>query len=175
MSEEKTIAKGLDLHSEPVQEILGRPPGWLVRCGISVIVAVIVLLLAGSNYLSYPEVVKGTILIERKDEPARLLLPRHNIGRIKAGQKINLKFEEYPYMDYGFVQITLEELQLKPCEASGPNYAYQMEVTLPATLITTTGNQIHLFPGLSGTAEIITEDLTVFDRLLNPIKAVVKR
>lgn len=175
MSEEKTMAKGLDLHSEPVQEILGRPPGWLVRCGISVIVAVIVLLLAGSNYLSYPEVVKGTIMIERKEEPARLLLPRHNIGRIKAGQKINLKFDEYPYMDYGFVQITLDEFQLQPYETLSPNYAYLLEIGLPKKLMTTTGNQIELINGMSGTAEIITEDLTVFDRLLNPIKAVVKR
>ena len=30
-------------------------------------------------------------------------------------------------------------------------------------------------PEMSGTAEIITENLTVFDRLLDPIKAVVKR
>lgn len=175
MSEEKTRAKGLDLHSEPVQEILGHPPGWLVRCGISVIVAVIALLLAGSNYLSYPEVVKGTIMIERKEEPARLLLPRHNIGRIKAGQKINLKFEEYPYMDYGFVQIRLDEFQLEPCETLNPSYAYQVEIVLPMTLQTTTGHQIELISGMSGTAEIITENLTVFDRLLNPIRAVVKR
>ena len=30
-------------------------------------------------------------------------------------------------------------------------------------------------PEMSGTAEIITENLTVFDRLVNPLRAVVKR
>ena len=35
--------------------------------------------------------------------------------------------------------------------------------------------ELTIIKGMSGTAEIITEDLTVFDRLLNPIKAVVKR
>ena len=35
--------------------------------------------------------------------------------------------------------------------------------------------ELTLIKDMSGTAEIITEDMTVFDRLLNPIKAVVKR
>ena len=35
--------------------------------------------------------------------------------------------------------------------------------------------ELTLIKGMSGTAEIITENLAVFDRLLDPIKAVVKR
>ena len=60
MEKDKNKAKGLELHSEPVQEIMGTPPGRLVRYGITVILAAVALLLAGSRFVKFPEVLEAT-------------------------------------------------------------------------------------------------------------------
>ena len=95
MEKSKNIdkAKGLELHSEPVQEIMGRPPGWLVRSGIAVIVMAVTLLMIGSYFVSYPELIKGSLIIGQKEQVSQIVFPRNGAGKIKAGQKINVKFE----------------------------------------------------------------------------------
>ena len=42
--------------SEQVSEILGKPPKWLIRWGISVIFIIIAGLFVGSYFFKYPEV-----------------------------------------------------------------------------------------------------------------------
>ena len=58
----------LDLRSEEVQEILGRPPRWIVRWGIAVICAVVVGLFVGGYFIKYPEVIAGLITITAEAE-----------------------------------------------------------------------------------------------------------
>ena len=53
--------KKIELHSEAVQEILGSPPRWLIRSGITVIFAVIVCLFAGSYFIKYPDILKAIL------------------------------------------------------------------------------------------------------------------
>ena len=53
----------IELRSEEMQDILTRPPHILVRSGISVICAVIFILLTGSFFFSYPDIVTGEITI----------------------------------------------------------------------------------------------------------------
>ena len=94
---------------------------------------------------------------------------------MKTGQKVNIKFDDYPYMEFGFVQVNLTSISLVPYGDAANGNIYIMDVEMPDSLVTKYGIPIPYRPEMSGTAEIITEDLTVFDRLLNPIKAVVKR
>lgn len=56
MAEEKNF---VELRSEEVQEILGTPPGWLVRWGTTVILLGFTLLLGVAFFLRYPDVVSS--------------------------------------------------------------------------------------------------------------------
>ena len=47
----------IEFRSEPVQEILGSVPSWIIRWGTSLFFVIIVLLLVGSWFFRYPEVV----------------------------------------------------------------------------------------------------------------------
>ena len=58
----------LDLRSEEVQEILGRPPRWIVRCGIAVICAIVAGLFVGSYFIKYQDVIAGLITITTEAE-----------------------------------------------------------------------------------------------------------
>jgi HlyD family secretion protein len=72
---------GLELRSEEMSDILTRPPHILVRSGISVICAVILLLITGSFFFKYPDVITGEILITTQNPPVWLVAKTS--GKIK--------------------------------------------------------------------------------------------
>lgn len=113
--------------------------------------------------------------IEAWSHHGKIRLSQQGAGKVKTGQKVNIKFDDYPYMEYGFVQVNLTSISLVPYGDVSNGNIYIMEVEMPDSLITRYGILIPYRPEMSGTAEIITEDLTVFDRLVNPIKSVLKR
>ena len=50
-----------------------------------------------------------------------------------------------------------------------------LEVEFPEKLLTNYGKELTFSQEMTGSAEIITEDLRLLDKFLNPIKAVIKR
>jgi len=74
-------ASAIELRSEEVQEILSRPPHALIRYGISVICAVIIVLFIGSFFFRYPDVVEGDVVITSENPPVWLVAKA--TGKIK--------------------------------------------------------------------------------------------
>ena len=105
----------------------------------------------------------------------KIYLSQQGAGKVETGQKVNIKLDDYPYMEFGFVQVKLSGISMVPYEEAGIGNVFLLEVEMPDSLITQYGINIPYRPEMSGTAEIITKDLTVLDRLLNPIKAVVRK
>ena len=61
------------LHSEEIQEIMGRIPGWVVRWGISVIFSLFAVLLLISFFFKYPETIASSIVITTSNTPSDLI------------------------------------------------------------------------------------------------------
>ena len=64
-------AKDIKLRSNEVQEILTKVPNWIIRWGISVIMALIVLLLFVSWFVKYPDIIAGEITITTDHPPIK--------------------------------------------------------------------------------------------------------
>jgi len=62
--------ENIELRSESVQEILGRPPRWIIRWGISLIFIVVAGLVIGSYFFKYPDVIQATITVTTENLPA---------------------------------------------------------------------------------------------------------
>lgn len=88
-------------------------------------------------------------------------------GKVKPGQRVNLKFENYPYMQYGMVDGVVSRISQVPTD----NF-YAVELELPNGLISNYGNSFEFNREIQGTAEIITEDLRLIQRIFNPIRAL---
>lgn len=67
---------------EEIDDLLGSPPSWLTRWGITVIVSVIAVLLVGAYFFKYPEVVTSQVVITTQ-HPAIWLVSKLN-GRIDS-------------------------------------------------------------------------------------------
>ncbi len=69
---DRTNQREIEIRSEEVQEILGTPPGWMVRWGTIVAMVTVVLLGWVGYWVKYPDVVDGAITITTSEPPQRL-------------------------------------------------------------------------------------------------------
>ncbi|MDR2057509.1 MAG: HlyD family secretion protein [Dysgonamonadaceae bacterium] len=86
-------------------------------------------------------------------------------GKIKSGQRVNIKVQGYPYMEYGTLQGRVRTISLIPNENN-----YSIEVELPQGLKTGTGKVLDFTGELNGQAEIITDDRSLFSRIFSPLQ-----
>jgi hypothetical protein len=72
----------VEIRSDEVQEILGFIPHWIVRWGITIIFLVVVLILIGSWFFKYPEMITSNFVLTTQNPPATLVA--HTTGKIEA-------------------------------------------------------------------------------------------
>jgi multidrug resistance efflux pump len=99
----------------------------------------------------------------------KVQLKRIGSGKVKAGQRVNIKFDNYPYMEYGIVEGIVNRISKVP---TNDNYA--LEVDLPKGLVSSYGVNFEFNNEIQGTAEIVTEDMRLIQRIFNPIKSLFK-
>ena len=68
--EKKSIE--IELRSDEFQEIVQQSPRWMFRSGISLIFGIILLLLLGSYFFRYPDVINANIVVLSENPPAYL-------------------------------------------------------------------------------------------------------
>ncbi len=78
--ETKKEEKPVELRSEEVQEIMGQIPAWIVRWGITVLFGVIAVLVVGSCFFKYPDVITAEMTLTSPN-PAVQVVARAS-GRI---------------------------------------------------------------------------------------------
>ncbi|MBT8245763.1 HlyD family efflux transporter periplasmic adaptor subunit [Winogradskyella sp.] len=102
---------------------------------------------------------------------AKLKTPSQNSGKINAGQKVNIKLENYPDTEFGVLNGTVKNISLIP-DSEG---LYYVDVELPKKLITSYNKEIDFKQEMRGTAEIITEDLRLIERFFYQLRNIFKR
>ena len=102
---------------------------------------------------------------------AKLKAPAQNSGKIRVGQDVNIKLENYPNLEFGVLKGVVSRISLVP-DKDG---FYYIDVKLPSTLVTTYDKTIEFKQEMRGIAEIITEDLRLIDRFFYQFKKMASR
>ncbi|MDR1758318.1 MAG: HlyD family secretion protein [Bacteroidales bacterium] len=105
----------------------------------------------------------------------KIILPAQGAGKVKTGQIVNVKLDNYPYMEYGMLRVPITGVSLVPVDMGDGKKANLLEVEFPEKLVTNYGKKLDFSQEMTGTAEIITEDTRLLDKFINPVKAVLKR
>ncbi len=100
---------------------------------------------------------------------AKIKAPTQNSGKIKIGQKANIKLENYPDDEFGMLQGTVEYISMIPDKEG----LYLIDVALPTELITTYNKTIPFQQEMRGNVEIITEDLRLIERFFYQFRKLV--
>ena len=101
---------------------------------------------------------------------AEVYVPQENLGKLKTGQEVLLKFDSYPFPEYGMV-IGKTEFISDILTDSG----YLVRVELPNGLTTTQNMKIQYKEGLMANAEIILQNMRLLERVYyKEISPVIK-
>jgi len=96
---------------------------------------------------------------------AKVKVPVGGSGKVVPGQKVNIKIVGYPYLEYGIILGKTRNISLVPNDKN-----YMVEVSIDQKLITTNKKQLRFTGELTGTADIITENRSLIERIFSPIK-----
>jgi hypothetical protein len=111
-----------------------------------------------------------SVIPERQSQIiGRINLPVKGAGKVAIGQKVNIRFENFPYMEYGYVRGAVRNISLMP-----NNESYVVEVEMPQDLKTNYDINLKFTQEMKGSAEIITSDLRLIQRIFNPVRSLLK-
>lgn len=105
---------------------------------------------------------------------ARLLVEAHvankDIALIEKGMPAKLKFDAFPFQDYGIVDGTV--IEVSPDARTDPDSSsfYKVMIVPSQKEIGAKGKNVPLRPGLALSAEIVTERKTILGLLLEPFR-----
>ncbi|MBD2451306.1 HlyD family efflux transporter periplasmic adaptor subunit [Nostoc sp. FACHB-152] len=94
-------------------------------------------------------------------------------GSLQIGLPVKLKFDAYPFQDYGVVSGQLIKISPNTVEVDSPNgkvAAYNLEIALNKDCIPSGDKCIPLRPGDTATAEVIVRQRRIIDFILDPFK-----
>jgi multidrug resistance efflux pump len=118
---------------------------------------------------------EGEIVITVLPQSYEYIVGRVNLkpsgaGKIKSGNKVIIRFHNYPYLEYGVVTGEISSMSLTP-----ENGDYYASVLLDSTeLITSYNIKINFNQNMQGNAEIITESRSLLERILAPMKSAIE-
>jgi multidrug resistance efflux pump len=101
-------------------------------------------------------------------------VPGQNFGKIAPGQKALIKFDPYPYKEYGLLASTVTYKDLLPTTQADKTITYEIKIPLPDKILTDYRHNIPYQPFMPCTAEIITKDRSLLQRFTDQLTAQMK-
>ena len=92
-------------------------------------------------------------------------------GKIKNGQKVILRLQGYPSHEFGFIEGKVSYISNLPNERD----SFMTKVELPQGLTTNYKRSIFFRNNLLASAEIITDDRRLIDRLFGQLDQIIRR
>lgn len=124
---------------------------------------------APNQYLSSGDVFARIVPNEGETWVGRALLPLQRSGKVKVGQRVIVRFTNFPDQEFGIVNGCLSSVSLVPTEDN-----YMVEIAFPDGLTTNYGKLLPVSHEMKATAEIVTDDLRLIERFFQPLKKILK-
>jgi len=118
----------------------------------------------GDNVFSIIPDAKNTFI-------GKVKAPALNSGKIKVGQRVNIRLANYPDREFGVLKGETTNISLVPDKDGN----LLLDVALPNRLKTSYNKQIISQQEMKGSAEIVTEDLRLIERILYQFKNIFEQ
>ncbi|WP_316828772.1 HlyD family secretion protein [Pedobacter miscanthi] len=103
----------------------------------------------------------------------QVLLPSKGAGKVKVGQEVIVKLEDFPYLEYGSVSGKVSSISLTSTTFKNDQNsvsAYLISISFPTGMVTNYDSRLDLKADSKGTAEIITKDRKLIERLFDNMR-----
>lgn len=124
----------------------------------------------GSNqFVPNGSIVFSILPLDTSKLVGKLVIPAQNSGKVSIGQKVFIKLDNYPYQQYGMLIGKVTDFSISPDKDGN----YTVYISLPDGTKTSYNKTFKFNQELLGNAEIVTEDLSVAERLFYQFKEVL--
>ncbi len=123
-----------------------------------------------NQFVSMNDVVFSILPIDTSVLVGKLTIPAQNAGKVTIDQKVLIKLDNFSYQQYGMLIGKVSNISVSPDK----NGNYVVYISIPEGTKTSYGHQLNFEQELLGNAEIITEDLSVAERLFYKFRDVFK-
>lgn len=110
-----------------------------------------------------------TVVPDQSALVGRIFLPQRGSGKVEVGQDVQIKFASFPFDEFGMVLG--EVASISPVAQQDQ---YLVNVALTNGLKTSYNKELEFKHNMSGSAEIITEDLRLIERIFNQLRSIFK-
>jgi multidrug resistance efflux pump len=107
----------------------------------------------------------------RNNFVGKVKAPVHNSGKIKVGQTVNIRLVNYPDREFGVLRGKIQNISLVPDKDGN----LLLDVGLSNGLQTSYMKKIIFRQEMKGSAEIVTEDLRLLERILYQFKSIFEQ
>jgi HlyD family secretion protein len=166
---ERTIEQGLRAATEQLSNAIN---SWeLTYCIISPIQGKVTFTKYWNEnqYVPQGENVFTVVPCNNTDLIGKAVLPIQRSGKVKPGQRVIIRFANFPDQEFGMVNGRVRTISLVPSDSN-----YQVEIEFPDGLTTNYGNILPVTHEMKASAEIVTEDLRLIERFFMPVKRALK-
>lgn len=111
------------------------------------------------------------IIPQHNEVYAETLVPQSNFGKVAKGQKVLLKFDAYPWQEYGTLIGTIDYIGSVPVDSG----FYLARIALPQDLSTNYKKQVPFKEGLLAQSEIVTQDMRLTERFYYDLLKQLKK
>lgn len=112
-----------------------------------------------------------TVIPTQQDTPkGKALLPVQGAGKVKTGQRVNVRINNFPDQEFGYLTGRVKSISSVPT-AEG---FYVVEIDFPNGMTTNYGRTLPITQQMLGSADIITDDLRLMERFFMPVKKLLK-
>jgi len=117
----------------------------------------------------------GNVIPENSSEKyLSCAVPTASIGKLEKGQKAIVKFDAYPYKEFGVVISTVKSVSRLPEITPDNMQYYEVKIPLKDTIVTDFGELIPYQPQMTTFVEVITEDKSIIERIFSQFLSLIK-
>ncbi len=111
------------------------------------------------------------IIPQSRDVKAKVSVSYKGFGKIKIGQRARITLDAYPFQEFGHIEGTVQKVSRAPSDDKN----YEIIIELPDNLVSSFKYEMPYKPNSVGLAEIVTQNYSVFERLMFSSRNALKK
>ena len=116
------------------------------------------------------EIISTIVPLDQQNLIGKSLVPVRNSGKLRSGQKVVLKLENFPFREWGTLKATVETISEIPQQENETGFLVYFKID---SLTTSYGRVIEFNQDLNGTAEIIVDEVSVLERVFYQLRHLI--
>lgn len=121
-----------------------------------------------NQFVTSGEDIFSVVPEEQERLVGRASLPVQRSGKVEVGQRVIVRFSNFPDQEFGIVDGKVSSISMVPADDN-----YMVEIIFPKGLVTNYSKKLPMSFEMKAKAEIVTTDLSLFERFFMPIKKVL--